>query len=155
MSEETQSQDSVGVELPETQASTISGLGRKKPTLYKGKIPLKDLSFDNLLELLKPRIGFHAKRNTKDGEFIPGFDYDDLFQELSIITFDIIKHKLPKDMFDFDYRFLRYMDMAYRNKVIMMWRERVIGRKPIFRDHLNSACQLAEDFDKIFDPEDH
>lgn len=126
--------------------------GKSKPTLYDKPIPLEDLSFEELIKLLKPRLRFHAIEATKDGERVPGFDFDDIFQELMIKTHQVIENsRYPEDMKQFDYRFLRYMDFVYRNVVTSLWRSSVSRRRgdTFYRDALNSSLQQIDDFDKL------
>jgi DNA-directed RNA polymerase specialized sigma24 family protein len=118
-----------------------------KPRLYDHPIPLTDLTFEELLKLIEPRIRFHSQSNKTR---IPGFDQDDISQELMIKTYTVLQnHKLPKDMVAFDYRFLRYFDFIFRNTILSLWRSKTRTCKGIrhsaFRDALDDCLELFDE----------
>lgn len=124
-----------------------------KPKLYNQPIPLSDLTFEELLKLLEPRITFNIRKNYDQDTGkcrVPGFDKDDLRQELWIKIYTILKNnKLPKDMVNFDYRFLRYIDFIFNNTIISLWRKTmwtVDGKNhSVHRDLLNDCQRLGEE----------
>lgn len=82
---------------------------------------LDDMSFERLLELMEPRLLFYCvswQHGLKD------YDYDDIYQLLSIKLWKIWKNKkLPHNVFD--YRTTRYLDQCFRMEIFQERRSKV------------------------------
>lgn len=109
---------------------------------------LNEMSFEELLALMKPRINFHVnKALTK----LPGYERDDLFQEFSI-EFWVKLCKVPDDIKCYDWRFLRYFDVIFSRRVIDLWRKLTYKNKKsddeLYRDELNRCLPMVDDFDE-------
>jgi len=112
-------------------------------------IPLDQLTFEQLIEMIKPRIDFHVR---KHAEKLPGFDGDDIRQEL-LYELWIKRDRIPKDITYPDYRFTRYVEVIFNRKVISLHRSMLLKRKqPGYRDGLNSAT-FVENFEEVFSEE--
>lgn len=87
--------------------------------LYDSKL-LKDISPEELLDRMHDRLLFHANRNRQR---INGYDFDDIFQELSMELWNKLP-KLPPEIDKFDYRFLRYMDRCFFTCIGQLYRKK-------------------------------
>jgi hypothetical protein len=76
--------------------------------MYEPNIKLSDLTFEDLFYRIKSRIEMHCKTNQN---MVKGYDYDDLFQELSC---KLLSVKIPDDLIYYDMRFIRYIDTCFR-----------------------------------------
>jgi len=115
--------------------------------LYKPNIKISELTFDDLFYLMRRQIEFHCKNNLN---LIKGYDYDDLFQELS---YKLWKARIPDDIIYFDYRFMKYINKMFINCLYDLQRKQKIQIKPsiwseIPRDLLNECVFFAE-MDKL------
>lgn len=109
--------------------------------LYEKGQKLKDLTFEQLLKLMTPRIDFHCKNNLHR---FPGYDYDDLFQELSYKLWKTHKNnKIPKDIKYYDWRYLQYMNFLFRNRLLDLNRKFYNTRKKEPKDPLQSYVSLT------------
>lgn len=121
------------------------------PQLFDPNNPIKwrDLDFEELLKLVEGRLNFHAHRHQYK---IPGFDQDDVRQELIFALWNKLD-KIPEDMDTFDYRFLRYIDTLFFREITNIWRKHTLKTTegPIYRDELNRSVPMIDNFDEIFD----
>lgn len=119
--------------------------------LYDQSKPVKwrDLSFEDLLKAVEGRLNFHAYRHQNK---IPGFDRDDVRQELVLALWDKLD-KIPSEIELFDYRFLKYLDTIFFRQITNIWRKMTIKEDgdPIFRDELNRSMPMIDNFDEIWD----
>jgi hypothetical protein len=91
---------------------------------------------------MKPRIEFHCNNNP---DLIKGYDFDDLFQELS---FKLWKARIPDDIIYYDWRFLKYMDMMFRNCLYDLAKRQIIKTDfEIIRRDLLDVCESMSKFD--------
>ena len=82
---------------------------------------LVDMTFEELLDLCKPRIDFNCHHFCN---FLKDLDYDDLYQILSIKLWELWKgHKFPHDIFDF--RTTRYIDKAFKMEIYQQRKMRI------------------------------
>jgi len=107
----------------------IDGIHRPKQAkrldaLFDSKL-LSEISFDELFRRMKDRLYFHANRNR---DRINGYDFDDIFQELSIELWKKLP-KLPPEIDKFDYRFLRYMDRCFFTCIGQLYRKKCTFNK--------------------------
>ena len=116
--------------------------------LYDKNKPVKwrDLSFEDLLKAMEGRLNFHAFRH-KDK--IPGFDRDDVRQELIFALWNKLE-KIPQDIELFDYRFLSYVDKIFFREITNVYRKHTITQKGerIWRDELNRSLPMHDNFDE-------
>lgn len=121
------------------------------PQLFDPNNPIKwrDLPFEELIKLAEGRINFHIYRHQHK---IPGYDRDDIRQELIFALWNKLE-KIPADMENFDYRFLRYIDTIFFREATNLWRKHVIKRpnEVIYRDELNRSVPMIDNFDEIWD----
>lgn len=121
--------------------------------LYDPNNPIywRDLTIEELLKAIEGRIKFHANASRHK---LPDLDYDDIFQELSIVIWRKID-RVPEDIKVLDYRFMRYIDTLMRREVINMYRSRTFTDKEDgskqFRDELNRSLPMVDNFDEIWD----
>lgn len=118
------------------------------PLYDPGKpIRWRELEFSELLRLVDGRLNFHTHRHQYK---IPGFDRDDIRQELIFGLWTKLE-KIPQDIENFDYRFLRYIDTIFFREITNIWRKHthVEGEDRVFRDELNRSVPMMEDFDEI------
>lgn len=118
--------------------------------LYEPNIKLSDLTFNDLFYRMKPRIEFHCKNNEN---LIKGYDFDDLFQELSE---KLWKARIPDDIIYFDYRFLKYMDTTFRFCLYDLSKKKRIRKNQgktetviIFKDVLDNSVPFCDIFNEI------
>ena len=115
-----------------------------KKKLYEPNIKLSDLTFEDLFYRLKPRIEFHCQHNK---DLIKGYDFDDLFQELS---YKLWKARIPDDMIYYDWRFLKYTDTMFRNCLYDLSKKRIIKKDQlIFKDILDNAVGFFDNFNNF------
>jgi hypothetical protein len=117
--------------------------------LYEPNIKLSDLTFEDLFFRMRPRIEFHCHNN--EG-LIKGFEFDDLFQELSC---KLWKARLPDDIIYFDWRFLKYMDTSFRFCIYDLSKKKITKKKLknnttviVFRDILDNSVMFCEELNK-------
>ena len=112
--------------------------------LYEPNTKLSDLTFEDLFYRMKPRIEFHCHNKEN---LIRGFEFDDLFQELS---YKLWKARIPDDIIYFDWRFLKYMDTMFRNCLYDLAKKRIIKKdfKIIHRDLLD-ICDSMSNLDRF------
>lgn len=121
--------------------------------LYDPKNPIawRDLEFKDLVEAVRGRLNFHAYRS---GSKMPDLDVQDILQELTISLWEKAD-KVPPDIVNLDYRFLRYIDTIFRRKIIDLYRKRTFFNKEtderIFKDELNRAFELLDGADEYLD----
>ena len=110
-------------------------------------IKWRELEFEQLLKLVEGRINFHANRHQYK---IPGFDRDDIRQEL-VFAFWNKLDKIPPEIENFDYRFLKYIDTVFFREITNLWRKFTITEdgERLMRDELNRALPMIENFDEI------
>src|ERR1035437_8463162 len=102
--------------------------------LYEPNTKLKDLTFEQLLELMKPRIEFHCHNNLHR---FPGYDFDDIYQELSEKLWKVWKKGFPME--DYDWRFLQYTNYMFKNHILK------INRKFLDRTLYNKGQFVSKD----------
>jgi hypothetical protein len=88
--------------------------------LYEPNIKLSDLTFEDLFYRMKPRIEMHCKTNQN---LVKGYDYDDLFQELSLKLWRI---RIPDDIIYYDFRFIKYLDKCFRFHIYDLTRKKAV-----------------------------
>lgn len=86
---------------------------------------IKEVTFEQLVEYLKPRIDFHVRRH--QGK-IPGYDPDDIRQELLIELWKKL-NRLPTDMVTLDYRFTKWLDTVFNRRIIDIHRSLLVSQK--------------------------
>jgi DNA-directed RNA polymerase specialized sigma24 family protein len=106
-------------------------------------------TFEELLAYHEPRIAYHANRAK---EMVPGFDYDDIAQELRLELWRK-QEKIPEDMRKLDYRLTRYTDTIFSRAVINLHRKMITDRKgeKKYRDALNHSVPMNEFFEDFYD----
>lgn len=109
----------------------------------------RDLEFEDLLKLVQGRLNFHAHRHENK---IPGFDQDDIRQEL-IFTLWSKLDKIPIEIQDFDFRFLKYIDTIFFREITNIWRKHTFqeGEDRVYRDELSRSLPMVDNFDEIWD----
>lgn len=121
------------------------------PQLYDPENPIKwrDLEFEELLKLVDGRLNFHAHRHQNK---IPGFDSQDVRQELVFALWNKLE-RIPLELENFDYRFLKYIDTIFFREITNIWRKMNIKVEgdSVFRDELNRSVPMVDNFDEIWD----
>lgn len=103
------------------------------------------MSFDEVLELMKPRIEFHAK--TKQN-MINGLDYDDVYQEVSIILWKLLP-KIPEDIEYLDFRFTRYADKVFTTRLYNVGRSKMV--RSLYNKKIYRSKDLMDYCEELFD----
>lgn len=103
---------------------------------------LKTMTFEELITVLEPRINYHVGRHRGK---IPGFDDDDIRQELLIELWKKLD-RVPKDIIKPDYRFTRYFETIFNRRIISIHRAYLVARRPgQYRD----GFFYLNDFDNV------
>lgn len=95
-------------------------------TKYKFQPRIDKLTFEQLIAYLKPQIDILSNLNR---DRIPGFDVDDIKQELIIELWEKL-HQIPDDM-RLDFRFTRYTQTIFNRKIIDLERAQFIQKDGI------------------------
>lgn len=102
---------------------------------------LKDQSFDDVVKFLTPKMEGIARSNQGS---IPGYDYDDILQELSMEVW-LKLPKVPQEIDKLDRRFRGYFETIFSRKIIDLDRSLRIQSKKIpgkygdYRDNIQRA----------------
>jgi hypothetical protein len=117
----------------------------KKERLYEPNIKLSELTFEDLFYRMKPQIEFHCKNNL---DLIKGYEFDDLFQELS---YKLWKIRIPDDIEYYDWRFIKYVNTSFRFCLYDLSKKKIIKKKDkndetivIFRDNLDNSSPFSD-----------
>lgn len=99
------------------------------------------VEFSEALTFLTPRIEFQCRRAQT---MLKGMEYDDVYQELMLELWK--QHsKTPRDMVTYDYRFSRYYERVFRNRIYHIYRNSLRARqKGYYRDSLDWAIPIPE-----------
>ena len=102
---------------------------------------LNTLSFEELLELMRPTLIYHSRQYK-----IPGYDSEDIFQELSFKLWRDLG-RIPADMRYYDWRFIRYWNKGFHRLILDLYKKRIsrYTHKPF--DELDRATSLEGMFD--------
>lgn len=123
--------------------------GEKKQKLYEPNIKLSDLTFEDLFYRMRPYIEYHCKNNPN---LIKGYNFDDLFQELS---YKLWKIRIPDDIVYYDWRFIKYANTAFRFCLYDLAKKKIIKKKDrneqivvVFRDCLDNSQSIYDNLNK-------